>query len=125
MRSHTARTIRALPTLLRIGVAETVAYRAEFIVWMLTSTMPLINLAFWSAVTRDGAFQGYDGSRLTAYFLGCLIVRNLTGNWVAFQIGEEVRIEGSQARFKPHLANARSVTLVATGQQLGAASSEK
>lgn len=91
MRSTASRTIRALPTLLRIGVAETVAYRAEFIVWMLTSTMPLINLAFWSAVARDGAFLGYDTPRLTAYFLGALIVRNLTGNWVAWQLSEEIR----------------------------------
>jgi hypothetical protein len=40
------------------------------------------------------------------------------------QIGEQVTIEGSMARYKPHLANARSVTIVATGQKLGAASSE-
>src|SRR5690606_3990107 len=44
MRAAIARTLTALPTLLRIGVAETVAYRAEFVVWMLTSTMPLVNL---------------------------------------------------------------------------------
>jgi ABC-2 type transport system permease protein len=91
VRSPTARAIRALPTLLRIGVAETVAYRAEFIVWMLTSTMPLINLAFWTAVARDGAFEGYTASQFTAYFLGALIVRNLTGNWVAWQLSEDIR----------------------------------
>ncbi|HTL31864.1 MAG TPA: ABC-2 family transporter protein [Kofleriaceae bacterium] len=92
MRSSAARAVRALPTLLRIGVAETVAYRAEFLVWMLTSTMPLINLAFWTAVARDGAFEGYDGPRFTAYFLGALIVRNLTGNWVAWQLAEDIRM---------------------------------
>jgi hypothetical protein len=41
------------------------------------------------------------------------------------QVGERITIDGSSARYKPHLANARSVTIVATGQQLGAASSEK
>jgi ABC-2 type transport system permease protein len=91
VKSAASRTLRALPTLLRVGVAETVAYRAEFLVWMLTSTMPLINLAFWSAVARDGAFEGYDTPQLTAYFLGALIVRNLTGNWVAWQLSEEIR----------------------------------
>src|SRR4051794_18821933 len=91
MKSSVSRTVRALPTLLRIGVAETVAYRAEFLVWMLTSTMPLINLAFWTAVARDGAFEGYDAPRFTAYFLGALIVRNLTGNWVAWQLSEDIR----------------------------------
>lgn len=92
MRSAVARTFAALPTLFRIGVAETVAYRAEFVVWMLTSTMPLINLALWTSVADEAPFAQYRSQDFVAYFLGCLIVRNLTGNWVAFQIGEDVRM---------------------------------
>ncbi|HEX5060560.1 MAG TPA: ABC-2 family transporter protein [Kofleriaceae bacterium] len=92
MRSAPARALRALPTLLRIGVAETVAYRAEFVVWMLTSTMPLIMLSLWTSVASEGPFQQYSSADFVAYFLGVLIVRNLTGNWVAFQISEEVRM---------------------------------
>ena len=92
MRSSLSRTIRALPTLLRIGVAETVAYRAEFIVWMLTSTMPLINLALWTSVADEAPFQQYQSQDFVAYFLAALIVRNLTGNWVAWQMMEEIRM---------------------------------
>lgn len=40
------------------------------------------------------------------------------------QVGTQVTIEGSRARYKPHLANGTSVTIVATGQTLGGASSE-
>ena len=36
-----ARAARAYPTLLRVGFAEAVAYRAEMLVWMLATTMPL------------------------------------------------------------------------------------
>src|SRR6185369_9323051 len=72
---------------------ETVAYRAEFVVWMLTSTMPLINLALWSSVANEGGeFAGYSSADFTAYFLGALIVRNLTGNWVAWQLSEDIRM---------------------------------
>ncbi len=92
MRSALTRTFAALPTLFRIGVAETVAYRAEFLVWMLTSTMPLINLALWTSVADEAPFQNYQSKDFVAYFLGCLIVRNLTSNWVAFQMGEEIRM---------------------------------
>ena len=46
-------TVRALPTLLRVGFAEAVAYRAEMLVWVLATTMPLIMLALWTAVARD------------------------------------------------------------------------
>lgn len=84
-------TIRAIPTLLRIGVAETIAYRAEFLIWMLTTTMPLVMLALWSGVAHDGPFRGYDSNRFVAYFLLALIVRNLTSSWVVWQINDEVR----------------------------------
>jgi ABC-2 type transport system permease protein len=91
VRAAPSRALRALPTLLRIGVAETVAYRAEFLVWVLTATQPLIMLALWTSVSREKAFAGYSSADFVAYFLGCLIVRQLTGNWVAWQISEEVR----------------------------------
>ena len=38
--------------------------------------------------------------------------------------GDGVTVEGSLGRVKPNLANARSVVMTATGQKLGAASSE-
>jgi ABC-2 type transport system permease protein len=91
VRSALSRTLGALPTLLRIGVAETVAYRAEFLVWILTTTQPLIMLGLWASVSHDESFKGYAASDFVAYFLACLIVRQLTGNWVAWQISEEVR----------------------------------
>lgn len=91
MRSAPARTLRALPTLLRIGVAETVAYRAEFLVWILTTTQPLIMLGLWTRVAREAPFARYSSANFVAYFLACLIVRQLTGNWVAWQMSEEVR----------------------------------
>ena len=57
VRSAPSRTLRALPTLLRIGVAETVAYRAEFLVWMLTTTMPLIMLGAVDERRERGAVR--------------------------------------------------------------------
>jgi ABC-2 type transport system permease protein len=80
-----------MPTLLRIGVAETVAYRAEFLVWILTSTQPLIMMGLWTAVAREREFEGYSAPMFVAYYLSTLIVRQLTGNWVAWQMAEEIR----------------------------------
>ncbi len=91
MRSATSRALRALPTLLRVGVAETVAYRAEFLVWMLTSTMPLVMLALMSSIAREAPFKGYTEAGFVTYYLSVLIVRQLTGNWVAWQLAEEIR----------------------------------
>jgi len=89
MRSAPSRVLRALPTL---GVAETVAYRAEFIVWMLTTTIPLIMLALWKSVASEGPFQNYSSSDFVAYFLSVLIVRQLTSNWVGWQMFEDIRL---------------------------------
>ena len=51
------------PTLLRVGFAEAVAYRAEILVWMLTTTMPLIRLALWTAVAARGAGRAASARR--------------------------------------------------------------
>jgi ABC-2 type transport system permease protein len=86
--------LRAFPALLRIGLAEAVAYRAEFIVWMLSNTLPLVNLALWSTVAREapgGQFGRFGQSDFVAYFLATLIVRNLTGSWVTWEINQEIR----------------------------------
>ncbi len=91
MKGAISRTVRAIPTLLRIGVAETVAYRAEFMVWMLTTTLPLVMLGLWTSVASEGPFRGYSSPDFVAYYLATLIVRNLTGSWVVWQINEEVR----------------------------------
>lgn len=93
-----ARTLRALPTLLRVGVAETVAYRGEFLVWILTTTLPLVMLGLWSSVAAEAPFRGYTSASFTAYYLSTLIVRNLTGSWVAWQVSEEIRMGAMSMR---------------------------
>jgi ABC-2 type transport system permease protein len=86
-----ARAVRAFPTLLRIGVAEVVAYRAEFLVWILTTNMPLVMLALWHAVAADGPVGRFDQRQFTAYYLGVLVVRLATSNWMAWQMSMEIR----------------------------------
>jgi ABC-2 type transport system permease protein len=84
-------TVRAWPTLLKIGFQEAVAYRAEFLVWVLATTMPLIMLALWTAVARDAPVGRFGQEDFTAYFLATFIVRQLTGAWAAWQMNYEVR----------------------------------
>ena len=84
-------TLKAMPALLRIGLAETVAYRAEFIIWMLTTTLPLVMLGLWTSVAAEAPFRGFESKDFVAYYLAALIVRNVTGTWVAYQINEEIR----------------------------------
>jgi ABC-2 type transport system permease protein len=85
------RAMRAFPTLLRIGIAEVVAYRAEFLVWILTTNMPLVMLALWHSVAADGPVGRFDQTQFTAYYLGVLAVRLATSNWMAWQMSVEIR----------------------------------
>ncbi len=84
-------TVRALPTLLRIGLLEAIAYRGEMIVWMLATTMPLVMLALWGAVAREAPVGRYGEPQFVAYFLAAFIVRQLTGAWVFYTMNFEIR----------------------------------
>lgn len=84
-------TLRALPTLLRVGVAEAVAYRAEMFVWVLSTTMPFISMALWTAVARYQPVGRYGSQDFVRYFLAAFVVRQMTGAWAAWQINYEVR----------------------------------
>lgn len=84
-------TARAFPTMMRIGFSEAVAYRAELLVWVLATTMPLIMLALWTAVARDAPVGRFGQSQLTAYFLVTFIVRQMTGSWAAWSLNMDVR----------------------------------
>jgi ABC-2 type transport system permease protein len=86
--SHRVRAFRALA---RVGATEAVAYRTEVVVWLLSTTMPLVMIAFYTAVARDGPLGRWGGSEIVAYFLATFIVRSLTGSFVSRQMNLEVR----------------------------------
>ncbi|HSM92174.1 MAG TPA: ABC-2 family transporter protein [Anaeromyxobacteraceae bacterium] len=85
------RTLRALPTLLKVGFAEAFAYRAEFLVWILSTNMPLVMLALWTAVARDAPVGRFGQRDFVAYYLATLVVRLLTGAWVVWELNAEIR----------------------------------
>ncbi|BDG10144.1 ABC transporter permease [Anaeromyxobacter paludicola] len=85
------RSLRALPTLLRVGLAEAVAYRAEFLVWLLSTNMPLVMLALWTAVAREAPVGRFGQRDFVAYYLATLFVRLMTGAWVIWELNMEIR----------------------------------
>jgi ABC-2 type transport system permease protein len=82
---------KAYPALLRAGFASAVAYRAEFLIWMFSTNMPLIMLALWAAVARSGPVGAYTQRGFVAYYLSTLLVRLLTGSWVVWELTMEIR----------------------------------
>ncbi|MGW8142267.1 ABC transporter permease [Sphingomonas zeae] len=78
-------------TLAFIRLRETVAHRAEFLLWLMTLTMPLVMLVFWHAVMADGAFGGYDAAAITAYFLAVVVAYLLTDCDAVWNVNEDIR----------------------------------
>jgi ABC-2 type transport system permease protein len=83
--------LRAYPTLLRVGFAAALAYRAELFIWMLTTTMPLVSLSIWSAVSRETPVGRYGPREFVGYFLAALVVRQVTGSWLVWEMNQEIR----------------------------------
>ncbi|MFO0762428.1 MAG: ABC-2 family transporter protein [Byssovorax sp.] len=89
--SRFSASLRAYPTLLQVGLSEAIAYRAEMIVWMLTTTMPLVSLALWSSVAESGPIGPFTQRGFVSYFLATLVVRQLTGSWLVWILDSEIR----------------------------------
>lgn len=94
---HTARST-AIPSLatswalVRVGFAAMSAYRAQVVIWFLTTTMPLIMYAMWSTVAQQGPVGRFDEGTFASYFLSTLIVRQLTAAWVVWELNEQIRL---------------------------------
>jgi ABC-2 type transport system permease protein len=86
-----SRGLHAYPAMLRAGLAGAVAYRAEMIVWMLTTTMPLVSLSLWSAVAANGDVGRYSQRDFAVYFIAVLLVRQLTSSWLVWELNWEIR----------------------------------
>jgi ABC-2 type transport system permease protein len=85
------KNLRAFPTMMKIGFAEAFAYRAEMLVWILSTTMPLVMLALWHAVAREAPIGRFGEHDFVAYFLAMFIVRQLTGSWAVWLINMEIK----------------------------------
>jgi ABC-2 type transport system permease protein len=85
------RTGSLVAALGRVAFAAAVAYRSQFIVWILATNTPLVMLALWSSVSREAPFGHFGQRAFVAYFLVTLIVRLLTGSWVVWEMNMEIK----------------------------------
>lgn len=83
--------LRAMPDLVRVGVAGVSAYRAEMVIWILSATMPLVMMALWDAVAAGGPVAGLGALDLGRYFVATLIVRQLSSAWLLWELNYDIR----------------------------------
>ncbi|MCL2012101.1 MAG: ABC-2 family transporter protein [Cystobacterineae bacterium] len=90
------RLLKMLPTLLRVGFSENIAYRAEMLVWVLSTTMPFVMMAMWRSVAEHFPMTGGMGQplgplQMTHYFLAVFVVRQVVSAWAAWEMNFEIR----------------------------------
>ena len=89
-------SLRAVPTMLKVGFAEAAAYRTEMVVWVLSTTMPLVMMLLWTSIADVAPVQGQGGAAwnsgtFVGYFLSVFIVRQLVAAWAAWEMNFEIR----------------------------------
>ncbi len=85
------RALGPWPVLLRVGFAGSIAYRAEMVIWFLTTTMPLVMLALWSAAVADAPIEGFGQPEFVTYYAAALVVRHLSSSWVVWELNADIR----------------------------------
>jgi ABC-2 type transport system permease protein len=80
-----------VPTMMRVGFANVLVYRAEVLIWILTTTMPLIMFAMWSTLAEEAPIGRFDEAMFASYFLAMLVVRQLSGAWVVWELNDKIR----------------------------------
>ena len=87
-RGHLARVIGAL---WRLSLAEAVAYRVSMLMWMLTTTFPLVSLAVWAGLAEGGPIGDYARADFVGYFVAAFLVRQVTASWVVWELESQIR----------------------------------
>jgi ABC-2 type transport system permease protein len=83
--------IGAVPTVFRVGLANAIVYPMHVLISILSTSTSLVMLAFWSAVSREGAMGRFGQTQFTAYFLVSATMRMLTSSYVIREMSREIR----------------------------------
>ena len=83
--------VRAWPALQQVAFSGMVAYRAEMAIWVLSATLPLVMLSLWNSAAAAGPVGDWDQLAFTRYFTVNLLVRQLTGAWIVWELNYSIR----------------------------------
>ncbi len=84
------RLVRIMGAMWRLGVSEAMAYRAAMLIWILTTTFPLVSLALWSSLAEHGPIGDYGRADFVAYFVAAFLIRQLTASWVVWDLAGQI-----------------------------------
>lgn len=77
--------------LLRRSLGVMLEYRISMLIWMLSASFPLVMLAVWLSLAKDGPVGGFTAGDFIAYYLLSLLMRQMTAVWVAWELDFDIR----------------------------------
>ena len=83
--------LRAYPRLLKANWSLAIEYRAELILWFLSSTFPFIMLGVWLNIAKGRSLNGFDENAFVAYYLAVAWVRRINFVWIIHDIEDRIR----------------------------------
>lgn len=75
----------------RAAAAITFEYRAQILIWMMSSFLMVVMLLVWLSISRDGTVNGFSSADFVAYFMVGWVVRNLTAVWASWELDYAIR----------------------------------
>jgi ABC-2 type transport system permease protein len=91
--------LRKYVALGKAGWALIMEYRAQVVIWMMSSLLMVIMLLVWLSISSEGAVNGYSSADFITHFMVGWIVRNLTAVWASWELDFNIR----EGRLSPML----------------------
>lgn len=86
---------RKARAILSVRVAESTAYRAELLIWMLSGTISFVMMALWIAQASGapgGQIGGFSPADFASYFVGTWVTTQLLVVWVVYELDYQIRL---------------------------------
>ncbi len=79
--------------LLRTAWVTVLEYRAQAVLWLISSIFPLVMMVVWLAVVDEAGplAGGWGSTDFISYYVGAALVYQLTGAWVVWDWDEDIR----------------------------------
>lgn len=84
--------LRLYARLVKMAWIHALEYRAQALLWILSSLFPLVMLAVWLAVIDEaGPLTGWTRGDFIAYYVAAAVVNQLTFAWTIWEWDDDIR----------------------------------
>jgi ABC-2 type transport system permease protein len=87
--------LQAYRALLRVAWETALEYRAQALLWILSSVFPLVMMVVWLALVDEaGPISGWGSQDFLSYYVAATVVYQFTFSWSIWRWDEDIRTGG-------------------------------